>query len=78
MQFLLEALFLSLIGAAVGILLGVAAGNGLAMWLQATAVFPWDWAIAGVVFCSAIGVGFGLYPAHKAASLNPIDALRHE
>ena len=78
MQFLLEALLLSLIGAAVGILLGVAAGNGLAMWLRATAVFPWDWTIAGVVFCSAIGVGFGLYPAHKAASLNPIEALRHE
>jgi putative ABC transport system permease protein len=78
MQFLLEALFLSLIGAVVGIVLGVAAGNGLAMWLRATTIFPWDWAIVGVVFCSAIGVGFGLYPAHKAASLNPIEALRQE
>jgi putative ABC transport system permease protein len=78
MQFLLEALFLSLIGAVGGIVLGVAAGNGLAMWLRATAIFPWDWAIVGVVFCSAIGVGFGLYPAHKAASLNPIEALRQE
>jgi putative ABC transport system permease protein len=77
-QFLFEALFLSLIGAAAGILLGVAAGNGIAIWLRATAIFPWDWAIAGVVFCSAIGVGFGLYPAHKAASLDPVEALRHE
>jgi putative ABC transport system permease protein len=78
MQFLFEALFLSLMGAIGGIVLGVAAGNGLAIWLRATPIFPWDWAIVGVVFCSAIGIGFGLYPAHKAASLNPIEALRHE
>jgi len=78
MQFLLEALFLSLLGATAGILLGVLAGNGLALWLQAAVVFPFDWAIIGVLVCSLIGVGFGLYPAHKAASLDPIEALRYE
>jgi putative ABC transport system permease protein len=78
MQFLLEALSLSLIGAGAGIFLGIIAGNGLALWLRATAIFPWDWAIIGVVFCSAIGVGFGLYPAHKAASMHPVEALRRE
>ncbi len=78
MQFLLEALFLSLIGAVAGIILGIAAGNGLAIWLQASVVFPVGWAILGVLVCSAIGVGFGLYPAHKAASLDPIEALRYE
>jgi len=78
MQFLFEALFLSLAGAIGGIVLGVAAGNGLAIWLRATAIFPWDWAIVGIIFCSAIGIGCGLYPAHKAASLNPVEALRHE
>jgi putative ABC transport system permease protein len=78
MQFLLEALFLSLLGAAAGIILGIAAGNGLAIWLQASVVFPLGWAILGVLVCSAIGVGFGLYPAHKAASLDPIEALRYE
>jgi putative ABC transport system permease protein len=78
MQFLLEALFLSLLGATAGILLGIAAGNGLAVWLQASTVFPFGWAILGVLVCSAIGVGFGLYPAHKAATLDPIEALRYE
>ena len=78
MQFLLEALFLSLLGATVGIILGIIAGNGLAVWLQASVVFPIGWAILGVLVCSAIGVGFGLYPAHKAASLDPIEALRYE
>ena len=78
MQFLLEALFLSLLGATAGILLGVLAGDGLALWLQAAVVFPFDWAILGVLVCSLIGVGFGLYPAHKAASLDPIEALRYE
>jgi putative ABC transport system permease protein len=78
MQFLLEALFLSLLGATAGIMLGILAGNGLAVWLQASIVFPFGWAILGVLVCSAIGVGFGLYPAHKAASLDPIEALRYE
>jgi putative ABC transport system permease protein len=77
-QFLLEALFLSLLGAIAGIILGVLAGDALAVFLQAKVVVPWDWALAGVLICSAIGIGFGFYPAHKAASLDPIEALRFE
>jgi len=58
--------------------LGVLAGNALAVFLQAKVVVPWDWALAGVLVCSGIGIVFGLYPAHKAASLDPIEALRFE
>jgi putative ABC transport system permease protein len=77
-QFLLEALFLSLLGAITGIVLGVLAGNALAVFLRAKVGIPWDWALAGVLVCSVIGIVFGLYPARKAASLDPIEALRFE
>ncbi len=53
-------------------------GNLLATWLQADLIFPYGWAIAGLVVCSAIGIGFGFYPAYRAASLDPIEALRFE
>ncbi len=77
-QFLIEAVAISLAGGVTGILLGVLGGNGVAMLLNATAVFPWDWALIGLIVCSGIGVGFGFYPAWKAASLDPIEALRFE
>ncbi|MFN2475293.1 MAG: ABC transporter permease [Chthoniobacterales bacterium] len=77
-QFLTEAVFISEAGGVVGILLGVAGGNVLAHWLKADLIFPVGWAIAGVVVCSAIGIGFGFYPAYRAASLDPIEALRFE
>ncbi len=77
-QFLVEAVFLSELGGLVGILLGVIGGDGLAATLQAKVFFPWGWAVAGLAVCSAIGIGFGLYPAWRAASLDPIEALRFE
>jgi putative ABC transport system permease protein len=41
-------------------------------------VFPWDWAIIGLVVCSIVGIAFGTYPAWKAANLDPIESLRYE
>ena len=77
-QFLVEAVALSVLGGLVGILLGVLGGDGLAAMLEANVFFPWGWAIAGLAVCSGIGIGFGLYPAWRAASLDPIEALRFE
>ncbi len=77
-QFLTEAVFISEAGGILGIILGVIGGDLLAMWLKVDIIFPFGWAIAGLVVCSAIGIGFGLYPAYRAAALDPIEALRYE
>ncbi|MBV9009725.1 MAG: ABC transporter permease [Verrucomicrobia bacterium] len=77
-QFLTEAVFISEAGGILGIVLGVIGGDLLAYWLKVDLIFPYGWAIVGLVVCSAIGIGFGFYPAYRAAALDPIDALRYE
>lgn len=77
-QFLLEAVFLSEVGGVAGILIGIIAGNVIAMAMDVPAIFPWFWTGVALLTCSVIGIVFGMYPAWKAASLHPIDALRFE
>lgn len=78
-QFVVEAIVLCEIGGILGIILGLAGANALAVYLlKVPPAFPVDWAILGLVICSVIGVVFGSYPAYKAAHLDPIESLRHE
>ncbi|MBS1515765.1 MAG: ABC transporter permease [Bacteroidetes bacterium] len=77
-QFLIEAIVLCLIGGVIGIFLGILTGNLVGLYLNSPVVIPYDWVVIGLIVCSAVGIGFGLYPAYKAAQLNPIDALRYE
>ncbi len=77
-QFLSEAVLLSLSGGVIGILLGVIAGNVVGSLMHASAVFPLGWTLVGIFLCVFVGVGFGTYPAYKASNLDPIEALRWE
>jgi putative ABC transport system permease protein len=77
-QFIIEAVLLSLIGGVIGVVLGIIGGNVVSILLKVPAVVPWDWAAIGLVVCSAVGLSFGVYPAWKAATLDPIEALRYE
>ena len=77
-QFLMEAVFLSQFGGIVGIIMGISGGNLVSFLFKIPAVIPLDWALIGLVVCSVIGIGFGIYPAWRAAQLDPIESLRFE
>jgi len=78
MQFLVEAIVISLVGGA----LGIGLGYGLAELVKITqgwpAVIPMDSIVMAVGFAAFVGIFFGYYPARKAAGLDPIEALRFE
>ena len=77
-QFLFESVLISVIGAIFGIIAGVLIGNIVSMLLHTGFVVPWFWVALGIIVCSAVGLFAGLYPAIKAAGLDPIVALRYE
>ena len=77
-QFLIESVVLSLTGGLFGILLGVAVSIGIPRMLGWPTLISSMSIIGSVIFSVAVGVFFGYYPARKAASLDPIEALRYE
>jgi putative ABC transport system permease protein len=77
-QFLTESLIQCLIGGAIGIGIGFACAEALRRFTAFPASVKLWVAVLGVVLSTAIGLFFGIYPARKAASLNPVDALRAE
>lgn len=77
-QFLTEAVILSLTGGVTGIFLSVIISVGLNKFTELYAVINPNIIVLSVIFSAAVGIFFGYYPARKAAALNPIDALRYE
>jgi len=77
-QFLLEAVVLCNIGGAFGVLAGFGLGNVISMMTGFANAVPLEWAIGGLVFCTFIGLTFGMWPAVVASRLDPIEALRYE
>ena len=77
-QFLIESVVLSLTGGLFGILLGVAVSLGIPKLLGWPTLISGMAIIGSVIFSAAVGIFFGYYPARKAASLDPIEALRYE
>jgi putative ABC transport system permease protein len=78
LQFLVEAVVISLFGGLLGILLGYALSMGLERFLQWPTSIPPDSIAIAFGFAGATGIFFGFYPARKAARLDPIEALRFE
>ena len=85
-QFLIEAVVMCAVGGAIGVGLGIFAGEAMALLAvkiakivpEWPAVVSMQWVVISVSFSAAIGISFGLYPAIKASTLSPIEALRKD
>ncbi len=78
LQFLMEAIVLCNTGGVIGVLVGFGLGNIVTLFTDFAIHVPVEWAVRGVIFCSVVGLIFGMWPALRASRLAPIDALRYE
>ena len=77
-QFLIESALMTTIGGFIGIVLGLGGTFMISFFAKIPFVVSIPWVLIAVGISTSVGVVFGLYPARKAASLHPIDALRYE
>ena len=77
-QFLVESTVMTLLGGAIGVLLGFAASRLIGQIMSWNTVISPVTVLIGLIFSAAVGIFFGFYPARKASRLNPIEALRYE
>jgi len=77
-QFLIEAVTLSILGGAIGIVLGIAASVLISYFARWSTVISLGSIVVAFLFSALVGVSFGFYPARKAAYMDPIEALRYE
>lgn len=77
-QFLVESAVISVLGGAIGMVLGIGIGAVISKIQNMPVVVSWQVIIGAFLFSACIGIAFGMYPANRAAKLNPIDALRYE
>lgn len=77
-QFLTEAVVICQLGGILGIILGVMIGNIVSLLFESPFLFPWLWITVALITCTAVGLLSGLYPALRAAALDPIESLRYE
>lgn len=77
-QFLAETIFICQVGGLLGIVFGILGGNAMAIWIETEPVIPIGAVLFGFLGMVIIGLTFGVYPAYKAAQLDPIESLRYE
>lgn len=77
-QFLVEAIVIGQFGGLLGIFLGIMIGNVISLLIGSAFIVPWEWIITGVILCFGVALASGIFPAQKAANLDPIESLRYE
>ncbi|WP_139906146.1 ABC transporter permease [Clostridium thermarum] len=77
-QFLVESVIISLIGGIIGMITGIIGAEIIGSFVDITPVLSLGAVAGAILFSSAVGIFFGIYPARKAAKLDPIEALRYE
>ncbi|MDD3875200.1 MAG: ABC transporter permease [Bacteroidales bacterium] len=77
-QFLIEAIVICQLGGILGIIIGIIIGNVMSLIIKSPFIIPWVWIISGAIICFIVGLISGIYPAVKAAKLDPIESLRYE